>query len=126
MTDIGKAVGLSSTFSVSHRLAALEKKGVIRKDTPAARTHWLGNRSTTRTPLPARYPATAHVPLLGGDRAANSDPPEQDVADVLELPHRLVDGGGLFALVGLGQVGVLVGMLRWQVGHAPAQAASSS
>ncbi|WP_424862992.1 transcriptional repressor LexA [Streptomyces sp. MMS24-I29] len=98
LREIGKAVGLSSTSSVSHQLIALEKKGVIRRDTHRPRAYALaGELAKSADTKAAPHTATVRVPLLGRITAVPITA-EQDVADVLALPRRLVGSGEFFAL----------------------------
>ncbi len=113
MREIGDAVGLQSTSSVSHQLAVLEQKGYIRRDpnkpraldvrapgeveepTPAA-TAAAPGRATTR--CSAGAPAPVLVPLLGRIAAGGPILAEQLVEDVFPLPRTLVGEGTLYML----------------------------
>ncbi|MFH8294931.1 transcriptional repressor LexA [Streptomyces sp. NPDC018059] len=99
MREIGKAVGLSSTSSVAHQLAALERKGAIRKDPHRPRAYSVpAEPADEARSTAADLPATAHVPLVGRIAAGAPITAEQEVEDVLELPRQLVGEGELFAL----------------------------
>ncbi|WP_327309667.1 transcriptional repressor LexA (plasmid) [Streptomyces sp. NBC_01298] len=110
MREIGQAVGLTSTSSVSHQLASLEKKGFVRKDPNRPRTYAplrpLSSESdaansddrvhdvTTTTP----QSQVAEVPLIGRIAAGTPITAAEDVDGVLPLPRQLVGHGDLFAL----------------------------
>ncbi|MFJ1837810.1 transcriptional repressor LexA [Streptomyces sp. NPDC088175] len=102
MREIGAAVGLRSTSSVAHQLMALERKGAIRKDPQTPRAYSVPPEPTDEpaeeTTAVAELPATVHVPLVGRIAAGAPITAEQEVADVLPLPRRLVGDGELFAL----------------------------
>ncbi|WP_098894179.1 transcriptional repressor LexA [Streptomyces sp. t99] len=111
MREIGAAVGLSSTSSVAHQLAALEKKRAIRKDPHRPRAYSL-------PPEPAdvaELPATASVPLVGRIAAGAPITAEQEVTDVFEMPRQLVGDGELFALevVGDSMIGAAICSGDW-------------
>src|SRR4051812_27336257 len=63
MREIGEAVGLTSSSSVSHQLAALERKGFLRRDPNRPRA------------IEVRHPdgAPAHAPGAAAPRAAAAD-----------------------------------------------------
>ncbi len=108
MREIGEAVGLTSTSSVSHQLTTLEKKGYLRRDpnrpravevrlpegvAPAPNPE-LEDEETMRS---AR-PAAAYVPLVGRIAAGGPILAEQAVESVFPLPRELVGDGTLFLL----------------------------
>jgi len=97
MREIGDAVGLSSISSVSYQLAALERKGYLRRNGRRPRT--------AEVRLPSR-PAIAHqqrrppayVPMVG---RITPDVPvlaDEQIDDIFPLPRRLVGEGTLFLL----------------------------
>src|ERR1700712_3993154 len=112
MREIGYAVGLQSTSSVSHQLAMLEQKGFIRRDPnkPRAldvrspdeqdepRTPQSGLHPVTDDALNAAAPAPVLVPLLGRIAAGGPILAEQVVEDVFPLPRTLVGEGTLYLL----------------------------
>ena len=132
MREIGEAVGLTSTSSVSYQLSALQAKGYLHQDVARSRT------VEVRLPghLPARpepsrekdeaaamlgidilSPETAYVPLVG--RIAGDAPilDEQNVEDVFPLPRKLVGEGRLFLLevVGDSMIGAAIADGDWVV-----------
>jgi repressor LexA len=107
MREIGDAVGLQSTSSVSHQLAVLEQKGFIRRDPNKPRA--LDVRSPEDEPVTeqaalsddgpyAEAPDAVLVPLLGRIAAGGPILAEQVVEDVFPLPRTLVGEGTLYLL----------------------------
>ncbi|MDQ1486956.1 MAG: repressor LexA [Actinomycetota bacterium] len=118
MREIGEQVGLTSTSSVAHQLATLEKKGYLRRDpnrpravevripgqiagtsTSEPRTH----RSTESEPFDEtdsgnERPAPAYVPVVGRIAAGGPILAEQAIEDVFALPRQIVGEGTLFLL----------------------------
>ena len=110
MREIGEAVGLTSSSSVSHQLASLERKGFLRRDPNRPRAIEVrhpeagaGGRVVRRwrpydeTGSGDARPAAAYVP---GGRIAAGGPilAEQAVEDVFPLPRQVVGEGTLFLL----------------------------
>src|SRR5262252_7128481 len=90
MREIGRAVGLTSTSSVEHQLAALEAKGYLRRAAGCPRTVEVRlpgqplvppatGQAAARTPRrPARSPKpAARVPLVGRIAAGVPVPAEE-------------------------------------------------
>ncbi|MDE0573351.1 transcriptional repressor LexA [Demequina sp. B12] len=110
MREIGQTVGLSSTSSVKHQLAALESKGFLRRDPhrPRAIEVVFPSEPAPATPaegLPlmptqedAPHAPTTHVPLVGQIAAGGPILAEQAVDDVMALPRQLTGDGELFML----------------------------
>jgi repressor LexA len=102
MREIGEAAGLTSTSSVSHQLAALQRKGYLRRD--ANRPRAVDVRSpdeaaaSDETASGDERPAPAFVPLVGRIAAGGPILAEQAVEDVFPLPRQLVGEGTLFLL----------------------------
>jgi repressor LexA len=112
MREIGEAVGLTSTSSVSYQLSTLQKKGYLHRDVGRPRT------VEVRLPgHPAVRPEPGHedeigdipgidipsqeaiyVPLVGRIAAGGPILAEQSVEDVFPLPRQLVGDGTLFLL----------------------------
>ncbi|MFJ2278794.1 transcriptional repressor LexA [Streptomyces sp. NPDC087866] len=115
MREIGAAVGLSSTSSVAHQLAALEKKRAIRKDRHRPRAYSLPPEPVDESADVAELPATASVPLVGRIAAGAPITAEQEVTDVFEMPRQLVGDGELFALevVGDSMIGAAICSGDW-------------
>jgi repressor LexA len=128
MREIGQAVGLASPSSVSHQLAALERKGYLRRDpnrpralevvSPDVSAGELGYRgSGSVTPMASgseidpttqrhdietdsgdARPEAAYVPVLGQIAAGVPITAEEVVDDVFPLPKQIVGEGPLFLL----------------------------
>jgi repressor LexA len=101
--EIGEAVGLTSTSSVSHQLRALQRKGYLRRD--ANRPRAVGvlaatddNPMNIESEFTASLPKAAYVPLLGRIAAGGPVLAEQAVEDVFPLPREIVGEGELFLL----------------------------
>jgi len=110
MREIGEAVGLTSTSSVSHQLRALQRKGFLRRDpyrpravevrvpgTTPVRTDDDAYESVTTSESSSR-PAPAYVPLVGRIAAGGPILAEEAVEDVFTLPKQLVGEGTHFLL----------------------------
>ena len=117
MREIGEAVGLTSTSSVSYQLSTLQKKGYLHRD--------VGRPRTVEVRLPG-HPAirpeqgkdgkdaadaeivndgldipsqeATYVPLVGRIAAGIPILAEEQVEDVFPLPRQLVGDGTLFLL----------------------------
>jgi repressor LexA len=111
MREIGDAVGLQSTSSVSHQLAVLEHKGYIRRDpnkpraldvrVPGELDEQIGGghfHPEQDDALHAGSPAPVLVPVLGRIAAGGPILAEQMVEDVFPLPRTLVGDGTLYML----------------------------
>jgi repressor LexA len=110
MREIGEAVGLTSTSSVTHQLSALEAKGFLRRDPhrPRAIEVVLPDAAPAEVAQPTlrAVPATASgssentvdVPLVGRIAAGGPILAEQSVEDVVTLPRQLTGQGDLFML----------------------------
>jgi repressor LexA len=105
MREIGEAVGLTSTSSVAHQLAALERKGFLRRD--ANRPRAVDVRSPDQTAPSHEYdetgsgdarPTPTFVPLVGRIAAGGPILAEEAIEDVFPLPRELVGEGALFLL----------------------------
>src|SRR6267154_3469798 len=117
MREIGEAVGLTSTSSVSYQLSTLQKKGYLHRDVGRPRTVEvrLPGHPAVR-PEPSREPSrdeeeageiagidipsqeAAYVPLVGRIAAGGPILAEQAIEDVFPLPRQLVGEGNLFLL----------------------------
>jgi len=100
MREIGEAVGLSSTASVSHQLNKLELLGFISRDPRRPRTiDLLGDEPVAEI----IRPDSAMVPLVGRIAAGIPITADQNVEDVFTLPRQLVGQGELFLLKVVGE-----------------------
>ncbi|MBV9095090.1 MAG: transcriptional repressor LexA [Streptosporangiaceae bacterium] len=115
MREIGEAVGLTSTSSVSYQLSTLQRKGYLHRDVGRPRTVEvrLPGHPAVR-PAPGREKGSegeagipgidiasqeaAYVPLLGRIAAGGPILAEQYIDDVFPLPRQLVGQGTLFLL----------------------------
>ena len=94
--EIGDAVGLASTSSVSYQLITLQKKGFLRRD--ATKPRAVDVRLPSELPGAAledgqehtAMPAPAYVPVLGRIAAGGPILAEQAVEEVFPLPRELV------------------------------------
>jgi len=109
--EIGEAVGLTSTSSVSHQLTTLQKKGFLRRDPSRPRavdvrmpgeSHPQGpavpHQEDDEAAARAARPQPAYVPVIGRIAAGGPVLAEQAVEDVFPLPRELVGSGTLFML----------------------------
>ena len=93
MREIGEAVGLASTSSVSYQLSVLERQGYLSRAARRPRT------AALRAPAPpAGEPGLARVPLVGQVAAGIPILADQHVEDVFALPRQLVGDGELIML----------------------------
>ncbi len=109
--EIGDAVGLASTSSVSYQLINLQKRGYLRRD--ATKPRAVDVRLPSEIPTPPEdgttadertdQPAPAYVPVLGRIAAGGPILAEQAVEDVFPLPRELVGQGTLFMLKVVGE-----------------------
>jgi repressor LexA len=117
MREIGQAVGLASSSSVSHQLAALERKGFLRRDPNRPRAlEIVSARAASKAAAAARAlaversesddvtdsgdarPQASYVPVLGRIAAGVPITAEELVEDVFPLPKQIVGEGELFLL----------------------------
>ncbi|WP_216208031.1 transcriptional repressor LexA [Amycolatopsis aidingensis] len=105
--EIGEAVGLNSTSSVSHQLRALQRKGYLRRDANRPRAvgvltaHADPAGVVPVAPAPAdaeQLPQPAFVPLVGRIAAGGPVLAEQAIEDVFPLPKDIVGEGEVFLL----------------------------
>ena len=105
--EIGEAVGLTSTSSVSYQLSSLQKQGSLRRDPSTPRAVDVRvpgevaaalERSIDEAAERAAHPQPAYVPVLGRIAAGGPILAEQAVEDVFPLPRELVGSGTLFML----------------------------
>lgn len=110
--EIGEAVGLKSTSSVSSQLSTLESKGYLRRDAGRARTmeSRLPGRRVVRpqdyvgaaTVMDIPSQEATNVPLVGRIAAGTPVLAEESIDDIIPLPRQLVGEGSLFLLVVVG------------------------
>ncbi|SEE23091.1 SOS-response transcriptional repressor, LexA [Amycolatopsis lurida] len=95
--EIGEAVGLRSTSSVSKHLAALEEKGFLRRSSSISRPidvraflHGTSSKVSTEDSVP--------VPVVGDIAAGTPISAVEHVDDVMTLPRELTGRGNVFGL----------------------------
>ena len=103
--EIGDAVGLASTSSVSYQLISLQKKGFLRRDATKPRavdvrlpSEMPGADELADGAQHTSFPTPAYVPVLGRIAAGGPILAEQAVEEVFPLPRELVGEGTLFML----------------------------
>jgi repressor LexA len=107
--EIGDAVGLASTSSVSYQLVALQRKGFLRRD--ATKPRAVDVRLPSEMPgygledgqVHSAFPEPRYVPVLGRIAAGGPILAEQAVEEVFPLPKELVGEGTLFMLKVVGE-----------------------
>jgi repressor LexA len=113
MREIGEAVGLTSTSSVSYQLSTLQRKGYLHRDVGRPRTVEVrlpghpavrpeqnsgGDAELSADGLDIVSQEATYVPLVGRIAAGGPILAEQQVEDIFPLPRQLVGEGTLFML----------------------------
>jgi repressor LexA len=108
MREIGEAVGLTSTSSVSYQLSTLQAKGYLRRDAGRPRTVEvrLPGHPAVRperdleddSPMDIASQEAAYVPLVGRIAAGGPILAEEAIEDIFPLPRQIVGEGNLFLL----------------------------
>jgi repressor LexA len=105
MREIGEAVGLASTSSVSYQLRVLEREGYLSREARRPRTAAL-RAPAERRASQARYqsgePGLAQVPLVGRIAAGGPILADQLLEEIVPLPRQLVGEGDLIILTVVG------------------------
>ncbi|HET6949420.1 MAG TPA: transcriptional repressor LexA [Acidimicrobiales bacterium] len=94
--EIGEAVGLTSPSTVHAHLAALQKRGYLRRDPTKPRAievRWDPNSDAVVERRPVR-----HVPLVGDVAAGTDVLAQENVEELLPLPVDFTGEGDLFML----------------------------
>ncbi|MER5267020.1 transcriptional repressor LexA [Actinosynnema sp. NPDC002837] len=94
--EIGDAVGLRSSSSVSKHLSALEEKGFLKRGAAVSRP--MDVRLFLREPSTREAADSVPVPLVGHIAAGTPIAAEEHVDDVLTLPRELTGRGTVFGL----------------------------
>ncbi|WP_123748533.1 transcriptional repressor LexA [Saccharothrix texasensis] len=94
--EIGDAVGLRSSSSVSKHLAALEEKGFLRRGAAVSRP--MDVRLFLHRPPTRESADSVPVPVVGHIAAGTPIAAEEHVEDVLTLPRELTGRGTVFGL----------------------------
>jgi repressor LexA len=103
--EIGQAMGLTSSSTVHSHLAALERKGYLRRDPSKPRALEILRETTG----PARRIVT--LPVVGRVAAGEPILAQQNIEDHLPLPADLVNGAEAFVLKVRGDSMVNAGIL---------------
>jgi repressor LexA len=110
MREIGEAVGLTSTSSVSYQLSTLQNKGYLRRDAGRPRTVEVrlpghpavrpepGFEDDEEMPMDITSQEAAYVPVVGRIAAGGPILAEESIEDIFPLPRQLVGEGTLFLL----------------------------
>jgi repressor LexA len=109
MREIGEAVGLTSTSSVSYQLSTLQTKGYLRRDAGRPRTVEVrlpGHPAVRpepgfdeeQLPMDITSQEAAYVPVVGRIAAGGPILAEESIEDIFPLPRALVGEGTLFLL----------------------------
>jgi repressor LexA len=104
LREIGAAVGLASTSSVSHQLSRLEKKGYLSRGVGRPRTAVVRTLTAPAVELADQAPSraegqrVAHVPLVGHIAAGGPIIADQSIEEIFPLPRQLVGEGELMML----------------------------
>jgi repressor LexA len=120
--EIGDAVGLTSPSTVHAHLAALQRRGYLRRDPTKPRAievRWDPNSDAVVERRPVR-----HVPLVGDVAAGTDVLAQENVEEVLPLPADFTGEGDLFMLRVRGDSMIEAGILDgdFVVGRAQATA----
>jgi repressor LexA len=108
MREIGEAVGLTSTSSVSYQLSTLQSKGYLRRDAGRPRTVEVrlpgqpavrpDDEMPVDTGLDITSQEPSYVPVVGRIAAGGPILAEEAIEDIFPLPKQLVGDGTLFLL----------------------------
>ena len=114
MREIGEAVGLTSTSSVSYQLSTLQRKGYLHRDVGRPRTVEVrlpghpairpeqngkdGDQEPAADGMDIASQEAAYVPLVGRIAAGGPILAEQQIEEIFPLPRQLVGEGNLFML----------------------------
>ena len=94
--EIGEAVGLTSPSTVHAHLAALQRRGYLRRDPTKPRAievRWDPNSDAVADRRPVR-----HVPLVGDVAAGTDVLAQENIEELLPLPVDFTGDGELFML----------------------------
>ncbi|MEU7860469.1 transcriptional repressor LexA [Nonomuraea sp. NPDC049141] len=94
--EIGRAVGLRSSSSVSKHLKSLEEKGFLRRSTTMTRP--IDVRLFLRASAPEPAADVVTVPVVGDIAAGSPIPADEHLGGTLTLPRELTGRGNLFGL----------------------------
>lgn len=94
--EIGQAVGLTSPSTVHAHLAALQRRGYLRRDPTKPRAIEVRWDPTSNAVIDRR--PVRHVPLVGDVAAGTDVLAQENVEEVLPLPADFTGDGDLFML----------------------------
>ncbi|KAA5828314.1 transcriptional repressor LexA [Saccharopolyspora hirsuta] len=94
--QIGEAVGLRSSSSVSKHLNALEEKGFLRRSATVSRP--MDVRAFLRPSAARDDAASVPVPVVGDIAAGTPITADEHLDDVMSLPRELTGRGNVFGL----------------------------
>ena len=120
LREIGEAVGLASTSSVSYQLSVLAERGYLSRGAGRPRTavvRPLNDPGTEEHTGDAAGMTVARVPLLGRIAAGSPILADQLIEDIMPLPRQLVGEGELMMLevVGDSMIGAAITDGDWVV-----------
>jgi repressor LexA len=128
MREIGEAVGLTSTSSVSYQLSTLQSKGYLRRDAGRPRTvevrlpgHAVvrpDGEETEGAAFDIPSQDAAYVPVIGRIAAGGPILAEENVEDVFPLPKQLLPRSGtlfLLKVTGDSMIGAAISDGDWVV-----------
>jgi len=120
LREIGEAVGLASTSSVSYQMSVLEAEGYVSRETGRPRTAVLraaGQRNSDRGAARPDEERIADVPLVGRIAAGTPIFADEVADDVIPLPRLLTGEGSLIALrvAGDSMIGAAIADGDWVV-----------
>jgi repressor LexA len=110
--DIGAAVGLSSSSTVHAHLAALEAKGLIRRDPSKPRALEVLDRDQSPAPLPVPIRTNVvDLPLVGSVAAGVPTLAAENIETTISLPTEVVRDDSSFVLRVKGESMIDAGIL---------------
>jgi repressor LexA len=112
--DIGHAVGLSSSSTVHAHLAALEAKGLIRRDPSKPRALEVLDREDARADRPGHLPTMSNVvelPVIGAVAAGVPMLAAENIETTIPLPTEVVRDDSTFVLRVKGESMIDAGIL---------------
>lgn len=96
--EIGEAVGLKSTSTVHGHLTRLEKKGLLHRDAMKPRAMGISTPVTHTRHLELDESGVCHIPVVGRVAAGQPILAEENMEEIIPLPHDLVGEGEHFIL----------------------------
>lgn len=109
--DIGQAVGLSSSSTVHAHLAALEAKGLIRRDKTKPRALEVLERDDRPVPPPSTADNVVQLPVIGSVAAGMPTLAAENIETTIPLPTEVVRDDATFVLRVKGESMIDAGIL---------------